>query len=596
MIVPIKHRDGEVFLENSHDINCSIGKKECYGVVFIPGICCFLDREATKMNDYSFFRHLVFCISSSLEMSESLRATYDFLKEKLPIIGLSLHRFDPRLRSMHLDFLVTAKNFHVLDILIPMSDEDFDFLAEHERNRGMTNQPRCLSRPVPRSHNKAIQEFIEPGDRAYLVAILSAGKEVIGHLCLIGTGVGCFTAEHEHLLELMQGPVSMAMVNMLQYRKTKELQQRLDNQRMQLAREVSLLKDSNLIGRDGGLHKTMILVDQLIGKETPTLIFGETGTGKELIADAVQRISPRNNGPYIKVNCGAIPESLMDSELFGHEKGAFTGAFGAKEGKFEQAGGGTLFLDEVGELSLQAQVRLLRVLQNNVIERVGGTKPIPVDVRIIAATNRPLERMLQKGTFREDLFYRLNVFPITLPPLRERPEDIPLLAYAFVSEFAAKLKLSGEIHLEKQSMAKLQKYYWPGNVRELKNLVERALTVDASSPLDLAQYLGDVSAREIPERTQSDGFKELIREQVEEVVEVELQRVLQGRVMPAVTDEAEPSLDPLDKMIESHIRKALERSQGKINGPRGAAEILNVNPSTLRKRMKKLNIPFGLVR
>ena len=218
----------------------------------------------------------------------------------------------------------------------------------------------------------------------------------------------------------------------------------------------------------------METVRKLSGTDAPVLILGETGTGKELVANAIQARSQRVGKPFIKVNCGAIPETLMDSTLFGHEKGAFTGAHCAVGGKFELANGGTLFLDELGELSLQAQVRLLRTLQNHVVERVGSTTSIPVDVRIIAATNRDLHKMLREGTFREDLYHRLNVFTISVPPLRERLQDLLPLARHFIDKATRRLGLPPISGIEPDSAERLLQYDWPGNVRELKNVIESA--------------------------------------------------------------------------------------------------------------------------
>ena len=239
--------------------------------------------------------------------------------------------------------------------------------------------------------------------------------------------MGCFTEEHERRLGLLAIPLSFALVKVL---REEEVQRFFSAHGYDTPSQSPHEDDApaELIGTSGGLRNVMETVRKLSGTDAPVLILGETGTGKELVANAIQARSQRVGKPFIKVNCGAIPETLMDSTLFGHEKGAFTGAHCAVGGKFELANGGTLFLDELGELSLQAQVRLLRTLQNHVVERVGSTTSIPVDVRIIAATNRDLHKMLREGTFREDLYHRLNVFTISVPPLRERLQDLLPLA------------------------------------------------------------------------------------------------------------------------------------------------------------------------
>jgi transcriptional regulator with PAS, ATPase and Fis domain len=260
------------------------------------------------------------------------------------------------------------------------------------------------------------------------------------------------------------------------------------------------------------------------------------------------------------VNCGAIPETLIDSELFGHEKGAFTGAISQRRGRFERADRGTIFLDEIGELPPQAQVRLLHVLQKKEIERVGGTSPIPVDIRIISATHRNLEDMIASGRFREDLWFRLNVFPITIPPLRQRREDIPALVHHFIDRKSVELKITEKPMLAPGAIDSLIAYDWPGNVRELENMIERALI----------QRQGGVLSFETLLPLSVSGGREMVQDA--------------GR---------NRSLLSLDEMTARHIRRALEMAGGKINGPGGAAQILGLHPNTLRKRMNKLGIPYG---
>ena len=301
------------------------------------------------------------------------------------------------------------------------------------------------------------------------------------------------------------------------------------------------------------------MIEQVAPLDSPVLLLGETGTGKEVIANAIHYSSPRRNGPFIKVNCGAIPETLLDSELFGHEKGAFTGAIAQKRGRFERADKGTIFLDEIGELPLQAQVRLLRVVQTKEIERVGGTSSIPVDTRIISATNRNLQEMVASARFREDLWFRLNVFPVMIPPLRQRKEDIPALVHHFIEHKCVELKLPSRPVLAPGVIDRLIAYDWPGNVRELQNMIERALILQRGGIISLDMLLPPANAKEAPppqERTRDEFLS-------------------------------------LEDINSQHIRQALERAGGKINGRGGAAEILRINPNTLRKRMNRLGIPYG---
>ena len=549
-------------------------------------------ESVSVQDDYSFFRQVVLNISSSLDLSKSLRATFDFLSRHFPVDAMTLHTFAPRLRALHLLFLVTQERFYALDETIPLSEDGVQQLNHIEFHPDILNLPRCNERPVAGRHNRAISEFLPYKDRAYLIALLSSGDEIVGHLCLIGTKTNCFKDTHEHKLRLMVPPISLAMLNMLQYRRTVELQSRLDEQRRRLAGEVSLLKESAIVGAKGGLRETMEMVGQLAGKEIPVLILGETGTGKELIADTVQRISPRSDAPYVKVNCGAIPDSLVDSELFGYEKGAFTGADTSRPGRFEQADGGTLFLDEVGELPPQAQVRLLRVLQNGIVDRVGSSKSIPVDVRVIAATHRNLEGMLQDGRFREDLFYRLNVFPVNIPPLRERSQDIAMLVRHFMGDAARRLKLSNELKLAHGTIERLQAYSWPGNIRELKNLIERALTLDPKGPIKLDAYLPRDLGPYLSSRQGETYLKQLVEKHVEKILKHSPAKESLWD-LDGAQGKRDAKVASLDDVITTHIKMAIDLCRGKIHGPGGAAEALGVHPSTLRKRMDKLGIVYG---
>jgi transcriptional regulator with GAF, ATPase, and Fis domain len=280
--------------------------------------------------------------------------------------------------------------------------------------------------------------------------------------------------------------------------------------------------------------------------------------GKGVIASAIHYLSPRRKSPFITVNSGAIPETLIDSELFGHEKGAFTGAIEQKRGRFERANQGTIFLDEIGELPAHAQIRMLRVLQEKEIERVGGTKAIPVDIRIIAATHRNLQEMVRAKQFREDLWFRINVFPIRVPPLRERKEDIPSLVYYFINKKIKQLKLPAAPELSPGAIDHLMTYHWPGNVRELENVVERELILNKGEPLTFRLLAG-----------------------VDETCPPE--------TLAGLPEE----LFNLDKVNAMHIQRALQKAKGIVHGPGGAAAILGINPSTLRSKMKKLGIPYG---
>jgi formate hydrogenlyase transcriptional activator len=302
----------------------------------------------------------------------------------------------------------------------------------------------------------------------------------------------------------------------------------------------------SIIGTSDALKYVLYRVEQVAPTDTTVLILGETGTGKELIAAAIHNMSPRRDRSLITVNCAALPANLIESELFGREKGAFTGADTQQIGRFEIANGSTIFLDEIGELPLEMQSKLLRVIQHNEFERLGSSHTVKVDVRIIAATNRNLEEEVRNGRFRQDLYYRLNVFPITVPPLRQRTEDIPLLVQAFIERYAR--KLGKQItSIQKEMLKELQAYPWPGNVRELESIIERAVILCPGPVLQLADKL-DISSSPLS------------------------------------------SMMTLEDMERTQILKTLSKSRWRINGENGAAAILGLNPSTLRGRMHKLGI------
>ena len=317
--------------------------------------------------------------------------------------------------------------------------------------------------------------------------------------------------------------------------------------------------EERLIGGDTGLAAVMTRARMVSRSSAPVLLFGETGTGKEIIARAVHEHSTFKDGPFRRVNCGAIAPELMDSELFGHEPGAFTGAVSRRRGWFEQADGGTLFLDEVGELPPAAQVRLLRVVQDGEVIRVGGERPVNVKVRIVAATHRDLPAMVEAQTFREDLYYRLSVFPIVIPPLRDRPADIRAFAEYFAERAANRFGLR-PVAVSDQDVRVLAEYRWPGNVREMAAVMDRAVLVGQGRTLDVAAALG--------------------------------QRPVASPSLPARADEGgrPSSIEPLDVVMRRHIEAALQEAHGRVEGPHGAARMLRINPHTLRARMRKLKI------
>ena len=356
-------------------------------------------------------------------------------------------------------------------------------------------------------------------------------EQVLGFIAICNNLGQKYSGTHARSFSFLNEPFAIAFSNYLRYREVLRLTDLLEDDKRYLQSELLQRTGDELIGANFGLKRTMEMVRQVAPLASPVLLRGETGTGKEMIASAIHNLSPRREGPFIKVNCGAIPETLIDSELFGHEKGSFTGAISQKRGRFERAHKGTIFLDEIGELPLDAQVRLLRVLQEKEIERVGGTDPIRVDIRIITATHRNLETMLVEGKFREDLFFRLNVFPIVIPPLRERLNDIPALLHHFIQKSSRDMGLAHIPSLAPGAVDRLMRYAWPGNVRELQNIVERALILGNGQPLAFDD-LG-TTARGVP--------------------------------AAMAVASGEDTLG-LDEVVERHIRRALEITGGRVGG------------------------------
>jgi transcriptional regulator with GAF, ATPase, and Fis domain len=372
--------------------------------------------------------------------------------------------------------------------------------------------------------------------------------------------------EYTDLVQQLLEPFAVALENDQRLRELVSLREALEADKVSLLSRLGRhdISDS-IVGAETGLKPVMDQIELVARSDTPVLILGETGAGKEVVARAIHGRSRRSQGPFLRVNCGAIPPELVDSELFGHERGSFTGAVGTRKGWFERADGGTLFLDECGELTPAAQVRLLRILQDGTFERVGGERQLHVDVRVVAATHRDMAAMIGDGRFRQDLWYRLAIFPIRLPPLRDRPADIPALAAHFALRATTRLGLppmtptAGDINL-------LVGYPWPGNVRELAAVIERAAILGAGDRLDVARALGHRS---------------------------------QGLMTspPGAGDAEFPPkdtgpLDSLDAAMARHIEHALSRTGGRIEGPSGAAALLEINPHTLRARMRKLGVQW----
>nr|WP_320049168.1 sigma 54-interacting transcriptional regulator [uncultured Desulfuromonas sp.] len=498
-----------------------------------------------------FFREVTLRICSSLELKTALSRAFEHLRDYFPLDSLSLDIPDRNLSSIRQIALASGSEKRK-EAIIPLPKELWNWLME-------LRDPLILSDPNQNERIRAFSPLIKLQGFSDLSLPLRIEDKLIGFLVLRVKGKNKYTKEHAELLASVVEPFAIALNNALAHEAEIKYREILLDDNRFFNRELLAHSDEEVIGASSGLANVMEMVRQVAPRSNTVLLMGETGTGKEVIANAIHFASSRKEGPFIKVNCGAIPESLIDSELFGHEKGAFTGATSEKRGRFERANGGTIFLDEIGELPPQAQVRLLRVLQNREIERVGGVKPIPVDIRVIAATHRDLVEMVSNNDFREDLWFRLNVFPIMVPPLRLRKEDIPALTRHFVAVKSHEVGLAIPPEIAPGALEQLINYRWPGNVRELENVVERELICHRSGQL---------------------SFNDLVPGERSSTPDAGVDR------------QANTPLN-LDQAMARHISSVLNKTDGKIHGPGGAAELLGINPSTLRARMNKLGVKYG---
>ena len=500
-----------------------------------------------------FFRQTTIRLCGSLEIERALWSFFLYIKQFIPADQVTLNVYNAEAGVIEVVASASANGGETMKSLIPLTEEA----------RSMANvKPLPELLLVNRLENHPIFRHVlnlldGPEYSLLLVRLIMEGHR-LGGLTLLAKGHDRFTEEHLNMLSVVRHPAAIALSNYIRYRELRELKDLLSDDNRYLLQELRQSADMEIVGSEFGLKSVFQMVRQVAPLMSPVLLIGETGTGKEVIANAIHNLSQRNNGPFIKVNCGAIPNTLLDSELFGYERGAFTGAVTQRRGRFERANRGTIFLDEIGELTPDAQVRLLRVLQEKEIERVGGTQTINVDIRVIAATHQDIEDMVKNGIFRKDLFFRLNVFPIIVPPLRERCEDIPALVHYFFKKKARELNLITIPRLSSTAIDRLLNYHWPGNVRELENVIERALIMSEGRSIDFTDL---VKSKAVDNSTQ------------------------------LILNQKEPAT--LDEINAHYIRKILAVTKGKIHGPNGAARLLGIHPSTLRARMEKLNISYG---
>jgi transcriptional regulator with GAF, ATPase, and Fis domain len=435
-----------------------------------------------------FFRQATVRICSSLDIEIALKRMQSYVHRFIPARFISLVLFDPRknvIRNIAGKISTTAEKMGP-DVSLPDTRE----MRARWIQRHMNLEAYMLINSLEQDPD-LLDLFTQMGletEISFIMIRLELEGSRIGGLWVSDVGKNRYSDDQAKLLQILKEPVAIAMSNALQHRQVLELNRELAEDIRNLHARLDEKSKREIIGAGQGLKEAMTQARQVAGMDSPVLILGETGSGKEMIANYIHDRSGRKNGPFVKVNCGAIAEGLMDSELFGHEKGAFTGAVESRKGRFERAHQGTIFLDEIGELPAQAQVRLLRVLQEKTIERVGGSREISVDVRIISATHRNLREMVAQGSFREDLWFRLNVFPIWVPPLRERKEDIADLVDFFLHKKARELKLRQIPALDTNAIKPLLAHHWPGNVRELENLVERALIQSPGGPISFAGF------------------------------------------------------------------------------------------------------------
>jgi formate hydrogenlyase transcriptional activator len=421
-----------------------------------------------------------------------------------------------------------------------------------------------------------IRHAYNDGLRSGCIIPLIAHDRALGTLDIASRTEGAFTEEDVELLTLIAGQIAIAVENALAYREISELKDKLAQEKVYLEEELrSEMNFDQIVGDSAALKHVLELVETVAPSDSTVLLLGETGTGKELIARAIHDHGRRKNRTFVKLNCAAIPTGLFESELFGHEKGAFTGAINQKIGRLELAHQGTLFLDEVGDVPLEIQPKLLRALQEREFERLGSTRTQRVDVRLVAATNRDLESMIAAREFRSDLYYRLNVFPIRLPPLRERREDISLLVRYFAQKFALQMEKRIET-IPTATMHLLTKWDWPGNVRELANFIERAVILTRGISLDVPRSeLNNLRMDESTTPPAARGTQAIARI-VEETIHA--------------LDRKTSVADEYERKQRDEILRALTESKGRVGGDEGAATRLGLNRTTLLSRMKKLGI------
>ncbi len=488
-----------------------------------------------------------------LEISDAFIACRDYdgllqtlwgsLRGLIPFDYLALVRYNPHKNTARLEAFAGDTSKVPVRTELPVEGSPVQVLIDTGRPLYVPDIDR-----ETRFRPDLIEIFREHGIRTGFWVLLARGEHRFGSMSFASQAPDAYGPEDRELMEHIARQVTIAVENALAFEKIRELRKRIEDEKVYLEEEIRTeYRFDEIVGNSPALKKVLKQIETAAPTDSTVLIQGETGTGKELVARAIHQLSRRNHATFVKLNCSAIPAALIESELMGHEKGAFTGAITQRIGRFELAHGGTLFLDEIGELPLEMQPKLLRVLQDGQFERLGGNRTIESDFRLVAATNRDLREMIAEDKFRRDLYYRINVFPITIPPLRDRREDIPTLVRYFVQEFATRMRKQIE-SIPAETMTSLVNYSWPGNIRELRNVLERSVILTTGTKL----------------RVPRDAFDQAV--------------------------SANGSVVSMAEAERRHIMESLQATNGVVGGPKGAAALLGLKRSTLQSRMQKLGL------
>ncbi len=506
-----------------------------------PGVQAELRREKARLK---LVLELTSQTASRQQLRDVVRAVMASIRSGVRCDGVCIYLEPPQGGELQVYTLDLPAHADFQEgTTIPLAGTIAGHVVQTARPWSGTREEACAQFPG--------QLLLQPGFSTGCMLPIACRNRVAGTLGLVRCEDNSFSRDEVDFLMQISNQIAMAVENALAYEQIRELKEKLAQESVHVQDEIrDETNFEEIVGGSAALRRVLAQVETVAPTDSTVLIYGETGTGKELIARAIHNLSPRHGNAFVKLNCAAIPTGLLESELFGHEKGAFTGAIAQRIGRFELANRGSVFLDEVGEIPLELQTKLLRVLQEREFERLGSSRTMRTDARLIAATNRDLTEMVEDQRFRSDLFYRLNVFPVHVPALRERQEDIPLLVRHFVQLFARRMNRVIDT-IPSETMSALVRYPWPGNIRELQNLIERAVILSTGPVLR-------VPLRDLPNRAPIGSAK----------------------TRPQTLEEAE----------RAHILAALKDTQWVVAGPHGAATRLGMNSSTVLFRMKKLGI------